>query len=119
VAVLDELTTALDPYARRATWELVRGVRAEGVTVVLVNTSTRFRCWQGTDQTCRGKNSQGSAHDAPPGEDVPRGDFAAGPPFTYQTVSEVRWSRAGALLLAGDRRQKTLCPLFAGLAEDL
>jgi ABC-2 type transport system ATP-binding protein len=37
VAVLDELTTALDPYARRATWELVRGVRAEGVTVLLVS----------------------------------------------------------------------------------
>jgi ABC-2 type transport system ATP-binding protein len=33
---LDELTTGLDPQARRATWELVRQVRANGATVVLV-----------------------------------------------------------------------------------
>ncbi|MGW8526448.1 ABC transporter ATP-binding protein [Nocardiopsis sp. NPDC055824] len=37
IAFLDELTTGLDPQARRATWELVKRVRAEGVTVVLVS----------------------------------------------------------------------------------
>ncbi len=37
VAFLDELTTGLDPQARRATWELVKRVCAEGVTVVLVS----------------------------------------------------------------------------------
>jgi ABC-2 type transport system ATP-binding protein len=31
----DELTTGLDPQARRATWELVRGVREQGHTVFL------------------------------------------------------------------------------------
>jgi ABC-2 type transport system ATP-binding protein len=36
VAVLDELTTGLDPQARRATWELVERVRSRGVTVLLV-----------------------------------------------------------------------------------
>ncbi|QFZ21955.1 ABC transporter ATP-binding protein [Saccharothrix syringae] len=36
VAVLDELTTGLDPQARRDTWELVEQVRDSGVTVVLV-----------------------------------------------------------------------------------
>jgi ABC-2 type transport system ATP-binding protein len=36
VAVLDELTTGLDPQARRDTWELIRQVRAQGVTIVLV-----------------------------------------------------------------------------------
>ncbi|MGV9302652.1 ABC transporter ATP-binding protein [Nonomuraea sp. NPDC003727] len=36
VAVLDELTTGLDPQARRDTWELVERVRADGVTIVLV-----------------------------------------------------------------------------------
>jgi len=36
VAILDELTTGLDPQARRDTWELVRHVRDRGVTVVLV-----------------------------------------------------------------------------------
>jgi ABC-2 type transport system ATP-binding protein len=32
---LDELTTGLDPQARRATWDLVRGVRARGKTIFL------------------------------------------------------------------------------------
>ncbi|MEV4290313.1 ABC transporter ATP-binding protein [Nonomuraea bangladeshensis] len=36
VAVLDELTTGLDPQARRDTWELVEQIRASGVTIVLV-----------------------------------------------------------------------------------
>ena len=36
VAVLDELTTGLDPQARRDTWALMRGVRDRGVAVVLV-----------------------------------------------------------------------------------
>jgi ABC-2 type transport system ATP-binding protein len=37
VAVLDELTTGLDPQARRDTWELIEGVRERGVTIVLVS----------------------------------------------------------------------------------
>jgi ABC-2 type transport system ATP-binding protein len=36
VAVLDELTTGLDPQARRVTWGLVEDVRDRGVTIVLV-----------------------------------------------------------------------------------
>ncbi|MCE7000852.1 ABC transporter ATP-binding protein [Saccharothrix sp. S26] len=36
VAVLDELTTGLDPQARRDTWDLVEQIRDAGVTVVLV-----------------------------------------------------------------------------------
>jgi ABC-2 type transport system ATP-binding protein len=36
VAVLDEMTTGLDPQARRDTWELIEGVRDRGVTIVLV-----------------------------------------------------------------------------------
>jgi ABC-2 type transport system ATP-binding protein len=36
VAVLDELTTGLDPQARRDTWELIEDVRERGVTIVLV-----------------------------------------------------------------------------------
>ncbi|GLW98142.1 ABC transporter ATP-binding protein [Microtetraspora sp. NBRC 16547] len=37
VAFLDELTAGLDPQARRTTWELIKRVRASGVTVVLVS----------------------------------------------------------------------------------
>ncbi|HEU5157403.1 MAG TPA: ABC transporter ATP-binding protein [Streptosporangiaceae bacterium] len=37
VAFLDELTAGLDPQARRATWELIKKIRAGGVTVVLVS----------------------------------------------------------------------------------
>jgi len=36
VAVLDELTTGLDPQARRDTWNLIEAVRDRGVTIVLV-----------------------------------------------------------------------------------
>src|SRR6201991_1934146 len=36
IAILDELTTGLDPHARRDTWDLIAGVRASGVTIVLV-----------------------------------------------------------------------------------
>lgn len=36
VAILDELTTGLDPEARRETWALIENVRDRGVTVVLV-----------------------------------------------------------------------------------
>jgi ABC-2 type transport system ATP-binding protein len=35
VVFLDELTTGLDPQARQAIWELVRGIRARGKTVFL------------------------------------------------------------------------------------
>jgi ABC-2 type transport system ATP-binding protein len=36
IAVFDELTTGLDPNARRATWRLIESVRDRGVTVLLV-----------------------------------------------------------------------------------
>ncbi|MFG2951219.1 ABC transporter ATP-binding protein [Streptomyces adustus] len=36
IVVLDELTTGLDPRARRDTWQLIEDVRADGVTVLLV-----------------------------------------------------------------------------------
>ena len=36
VVVLDELTTGLDPHARRTAWEMVEQVRDAGVTVLLV-----------------------------------------------------------------------------------
>lgn len=36
IVFLDELTTGLDPQARRATWDLVRAIRDQGKTVVLI-----------------------------------------------------------------------------------
>ncbi|MGW0433409.1 ABC transporter ATP-binding protein [Micromonospora sp. NPDC003197] len=36
IAVLDELTTGLDPRARRDTWQLIEEIRESGVTVLLV-----------------------------------------------------------------------------------
>jgi ABC-2 type transport system ATP-binding protein len=36
VVFLDELTQGLDPQARRATWDLIREIRSDGTTVVLV-----------------------------------------------------------------------------------
>ena len=36
IAVLDEMTTGLDPAARREAWDLIEGIRARGVTILLV-----------------------------------------------------------------------------------
>lgn len=36
VAILDELTTGLDPNARRQTWSLIERLKERGVTIVLV-----------------------------------------------------------------------------------
>ena len=36
IAVLDELTTGLDPQARRDVWDLIEGIRESGVTILLV-----------------------------------------------------------------------------------
>ncbi len=36
IAILDELTTGLDPQARRETWALIESVRQRGVTILLV-----------------------------------------------------------------------------------
>jgi ABC-2 type transport system ATP-binding protein len=36
IAVLDEMTTGLDPQARRDAWALIEGIRARGMTIVLV-----------------------------------------------------------------------------------
>jgi ABC-2 type transport system ATP-binding protein len=36
IAILDELTTGLDPQARRDTWDLVSAIRDRGVTLLLV-----------------------------------------------------------------------------------
>ena len=36
IAILDELTTGLDPQARRDAWDLIESIRDTGVTIVLV-----------------------------------------------------------------------------------
>jgi ABC-2 type transport system ATP-binding protein len=36
IAVLDELTTGLDPVARRTTWDLIEAMRDRGTTILLV-----------------------------------------------------------------------------------
>ncbi len=36
IAILDELTTGLDPVARRDAWQLIDDIRSQGMTIVLV-----------------------------------------------------------------------------------
>jgi ABC-2 type transport system ATP-binding protein len=36
IAILDELTTGLDPQARRDTWDLIEDLKKRGITIVLV-----------------------------------------------------------------------------------
>ncbi|GHI02153.1 multidrug ABC transporter ATP-binding protein [Streptomyces cellostaticus] len=47
VAVLDELTTGLDPRSRRDTWELIETVRDSGVTILLVT-----HCMEEAERLC-------------------------------------------------------------------
>ncbi|TLQ46298.1 ABC transporter ATP-binding protein [Streptomyces marianii] len=47
IVIFDELTTGLDPEARRLVWELVESVRSSGVTVLLVTHSM-----EEADQLC-------------------------------------------------------------------
>ena len=71
IVVLDELTTGLDPAARRDTWALVRELKARGITVLLVTHAmdeaealcdriaivTRGRvAAEGTPETVRGRH---------------------------------------------------------------
>jgi ABC-type multidrug transport system ATPase subunit len=75
IVVLDELTTGLDPRARRDTWELIEDVRAGGVTVPSSPTSRRRPSASATA-------SPSSTRDASP-PSTPRRDSSAarpGPP---------------------------------------
>lgn len=59
VAFLDELTTGLDPQARRDTWDLIERVRDSGVTILLVTHSwTRpSGCATGWSSSIRARSS--------------------------------------------------------------
>lgn len=62
VAVLDEMTTGLDPQARRDTWELIEAVRDRGVTILLVGRGRAPVRPGGTlrpRQTCRHRHPRG------------------------------------------------------------
>jgi len=48
LAILDELTTGLDPEARRETWALIERIRDRGVTVILVTHSWTRRSGSAT-----------------------------------------------------------------------
>jgi ABC-2 type transport system ATP-binding protein len=110
---LDEPTSGLDPQARRATWELVRDLRRDGVTVVVtthhmdeaeqladaVRIVVRGRVIaSGTpEELCRGGAESSLHFDAPPGLDLggltkvlPDGAAATEPaPGSYRVQAEV------------------------------
>jgi ABC-2 type transport system ATP-binding protein len=118
---LDEMTTGLDPAARRVAWELIRSVRARGSTVVLV---THFM--DEAEVLCdriavfqRGKVLA---------EDTPRGlveQFAPGATVRFSTDSAdlsfldgtnglARWARDGSRVTATGSG-----PLLAHVAANL
>ncbi|GAA1136282.1 ABC-2 type transport system ATP-binding protein [Kitasatospora gansuensis] len=83
---LDEPTAGLDPQARRATWELVRDLRRDGVTVVLTThhldeaeqLADRVAIVDGgkviaegsVEELCRGGSESSLHFDGPPGLDL-------------------------------------------------
>jgi ABC-2 type transport system ATP-binding protein len=66
IAILDELTTGLDPQARRATWDTIEQIRDSGVTVVLV-THFMEEAERLCDRTMVVKNGRIVAIDTPDG----------------------------------------------------
>lgn len=111
---LDEPTAGLDPQARRDTWELVRRLRADGVTVVLathhlaeaeyladqvfiLDRGTVIAAGSPAELTARHHTEAALTFTAPPG--LPRAELAAVLP-AGTTVSE---PQAGRYLVAGDR----------------
>ena len=83
VVVLDELTTGLDPRARRDTWELIEDVRARGVTVLLV-THFMEEAQRLCDRDRRDRQGPGRRPGHPGGPDPPLG---AAPPSSRFTPS--------------------------------
>ncbi|MDH6117218.1 ABC-2 type transport system ATP-binding protein [Kitasatospora sp. GAS204A] len=83
---LDEPTAGLDPQARRATWELVRDLRRDGVTVVVTThymdeaeqladavqivDGGRVIAGGSPDELCRGGAESSLHFDGPPGLDL-------------------------------------------------
>jgi ABC-2 type transport system ATP-binding protein len=93
VAVLDELTTGLDPQARRDTWDLIERVRDRGVTIVLVthfmDEAERF-----SDRVAFINNGPNVALDTHADQVAPaaseqRGRFQTPPGWDDQLVSEL------------------------------
>ncbi|PJM91939.1 multidrug ABC transporter ATP-binding protein [Streptomyces sp. CB01373] len=66
IVVLDELTTGLDPRARRDTWQLIEDVRAGGVTVLLV-THFMEEAWRLCDRIAVIDRGRIAALDTPQG----------------------------------------------------
>ena len=64
IAVLDEMTTGLDPQARRDAWELIEGMRNRGVTIVLVTHFMEEAEWL-CDRVALIDNGRIAALDAP------------------------------------------------------
>ena len=64
IAILDELTTGLDPVARRDTWQLIDDIRNQGVTIVLVTHFMDEAAWL-CDRVAIMRDGRIAALDAP------------------------------------------------------
>jgi ABC-2 type transport system ATP-binding protein len=91
VVFFDELTTGLDPQARRATWDLVRRVRDDGATVVLV-THFMEEAEQLCDRVAIVDQGRVVATGTPP-ELVSRGDASLSVSFTWPDADAAWLSR--------------------------
>jgi ABC-2 type transport system ATP-binding protein len=124
---LDEPTAGMDPQARRATWEIVRSLKHDGVTVLL---TTHFmeEAEQLADRVAIVDHGHLVALDAPAALGQAGGPpdelrFRAGPglPLDGLTgragLSEVRELRPGEYVATGQIDPSTVAALAAWLAE--
>jgi ABC-2 type transport system ATP-binding protein len=82
---LDEPTTGMDPVARRRFWELIRGLRADGTTVVL---TTHY-----LDEAAELADRVGVIADGRLIEAAPPGELGA----DLRRVATVRWTEDGGM----------------------
>jgi ABC-2 type transport system ATP-binding protein len=108
IVVLDELTTGLDPRARRDTWELVEDVRANGVTVLLV-THFMEEAQRLCDRIAVIDKGRVTALDTPRGTDQPDSagstviSFTPSAPLDDADLARCRRSRRSSTRTAGSR----------------
>jgi ABC-2 type transport system ATP-binding protein len=105
---LDEPTTGMDPVARRQFWELIRGLRADGTTVLL---TTHY-----LDEAAELADRVGVVAEGRLVEVAPPGELGA----DLRRLATVRWTEDGAVReVRSESPSAVLRDLLAGSVSDV